>query len=87
MSLTVNCCWSLQPAHSYGLRSGHSSYMYNFDKFTETKSARVVNLLGNMLMRKYPKFDENPEVPLADLLEWEVWPAYITIYGMKQAVC
>ena len=56
---------------------------YNFDKFTETRSACVVNLLGNMLMRKYPTFHENHAVPLADLLEWELWPAYITIYGMS----
>ena len=38
-------------------------------------------------MRKYPKFHENPVVPLADLLEWELWPAYITIYGMDLAAC
>ena len=56
---------------------------YNFDKFTETRSTRVVNLLGDMLMRKYPYFHENPAVPLDDLLEWELWPAYITIYGIN----
>ena len=87
MSLAVNSCCSLQPAHSYELISGSSGgsmySSYNFDKFTETRSARVVNLLGDMLMRKYPNFLENSEVPLADLLEWELWPAYITIYGIN----
>ena len=53
-------------------------------KFSKVKSTRVVNLLGNILLKKYPKFCAYHAhvVPLADLLEWELWPAYITIYGI-----
>ena len=42
-----------------------------------------MNLLGNILIRKYPKFGENSTLPLMDLLEWDLWPAYISIYGLN----
>ena len=69
----------LQSSHQYYTRS---SYDY-FEKFTKHQSARVVNLLGNILTKKYPKFGENPTLPLMDLLEWDLWPAYISIYGLN----
>ena len=30
-------------------------------------------------MRKYPDF--NNDLPLNDLLEWDLWPSYVSIYG------
>ena len=62
------------------LRNSGDGNKYIFDTFSKTKSARVVKLLGILLMRKYSEFHEN-RVPLADLLDWELWPTYITIYG------
>ena len=65
------------------LRNSGVGNKYIFDTFSKTKSACVVKLLGTILMRKYPEFHENRLIPLADLLEWELWPTYITIYGMN----
>ena len=39
-----------------------------------------MNLLGKILMRKYPTF--KGDLPLDDLLEWDLWPAYVSIYGI-----
>lgn len=64
------------------LRNSGDGNKYIFDTFSKTESARVVKLLGTILIRKYPEFQKNRLIPLADLLEWELWPTYITIYGM-----
>ena len=32
-------------------------------------------------MRKYPDFKD--ELPLSDLLEWDLWPSYISIHGTE----
>ena len=64
----------------YSTRSGYTSY--NFEKFSKTNSERVVALLGTILMKKYPNFENDPTLPLTELLEWDLWPAYISIYGL-----
>ena len=46
------------------------------------KSKHVIKLLGNILSKKYPSFDESPTVPFTDLLEWDLWPGFINLYGM-----
>ena len=47
----------------------------------KTKSVRVVKLLGDTLKKMYPNFDKNQAILLTDLLEWDLWPGFIKIYG------
>ena len=58
---------------SYSLRS--------IERLQVVKSQQVVHLLGNLLLRKYPNFQETDEIPVIDLLEWELWPGFLNIYG------
>ena len=45
------------------------------------KSNRVIRILGEILKKRYPNFEETNTVPLIDLLEWDHWPGFIQIYG------
>lgn len=56
----------------------------DFDKLVTTKSALVGNLLGKLMMKKYP--DLHPGIKRAtitfdDLLHWHLWPNFITLHG------
>ena len=74
----------IQPTtHQYYTRG---STGHDFGKFTHHRSARVVNLLGKTLTRKYPKFKDELTLPLNDLLEWDLWPAYVSIYGLYSKI-
>ena len=49
---------------------------------TSSKSARVINALGNILKRKYPNFSQEEKFPLENLLDWDLWPGFIKIHGI-----
>ena len=53
-----------------------------FDIAQSSESVRVAKLFGDLLKKQYPDFQERCEVPLIDLLEWELWPGFIKIYGI-----
>ncbi len=38
------------------------------------------NMFGNLLTKRYPAV--NDAITLNQLLEWEMWPGFIKIYGM-----
>lgn len=40
-----------------------------------------MHLLGNLLQKKYLDFKETDEIPIIDLLEWDLWPGILNIYG------
>ena len=40
-----------------------------------------MRLLGNLLQKKYRNFKETDEIPVIDLLEWDLWPGFLKIYG------
>ena len=61
-----------------------------FDKLVNTESTRVGKLLGTLLKKRHPLL--NPEtsnfsVSFNDLLEWNLWPNFIGIYGKTVNVC
>ena len=47
------------------------------------KSDRVIKILEGILKKKYPDFEKTNTVPLIDLLEWDHWPGFIQIYGIR----
>ena len=47
-----------------------------------TKSMRVVKLLGDILKKKYPNFRNDKAIPLIDLLEWDLWPGFLKIHNV-----
>ena len=53
-----------------------------WDQIVENKSQRIVRLVGSILNKKYPHFHETNEIPFDDLLEWELWPGCLKIYGI-----
>ena len=50
----------------------------------KNKSKHVIKLLGNILKKKYPSSDESQTVPFTDLLEWDLWPGFISLYGLNK---
>ncbi len=38
-----------------------------------------------MLTKKYPKFSTEDTVTVDDILEWDIWPAFMQIYGTCMA--
>ena len=81
LTLLINVVFTFQQIHSmYSTRSGYTSY--NFEKFSKTQSERVVALLGTTLMKKYPNFEKDQSLLLTELLEWDLWPAYISVFGL-----
>ena len=58
---------------SYSLRS--------IQRLQDFKSQRVVRLLGNLLQKQYKNFKETDEILVIDLLEWDLWPVFLNIYG------
>ena len=71
-----------QQTCSYSTRNNTDYTFYDFEKFSKTQSERVVTLLGTTLMKKYPNFEKDQTLPLTELLEWDLWPAYISIHGL-----
>lgn len=51
-------------------------------RLMNTMSDNVIKILGGLLQKKYPDFGEKSSIPLMDLLEWDLWPGFITIYGL-----
>ena len=54
----------------------------SIERIMTSKSARVINALGSILKKKYPKFSQKEEFPLRSLLEWDLWPGFMNIYGI-----
>ena len=82
-SISLCVCFFIQPTTHHHHTRGNTGYGYSsfdFNKFTHHRSARVVNLLGKILMRKYRNFKD--DLQLKDLLEWDLWPSYVSIYGI-----
>ena len=46
---------------------------------------RVGDILDKVLQKRYPKevMDRN-ELDFGELIEWELWPTYITVYSNIQ---
>ena len=53
-----------------------------FEKLAKHESERVGRLLGRILAKQYPNADDIQAVSFNDLLEWNMWPIFITIFGM-----
>ena len=49
------------------------------ERIMSSKSACVINALGNILKKKYP---QEEEISLKSLLDWELWPGFINIHGI-----
>ena len=47
-----------------------------------TKSMRVVRVLGVFLKKKYPNFRNDVAISLIDLLEWDPWPGFLKIHNV-----
>ena len=47
----------------------------------QSRSKKLVELLENILKKKFPNFDDKSEIPFKDLLEWDMWPGFLKIYG------
>ena len=45
-----------------------------------TKSERIFVYLGHILKKKYPNFKD--ELSLDELLDWDLWPGFLKIYGI-----
>ena len=55
-----------------------------FEKLASTECARVGNLLGAMMKNQYPHLNpglENVSVSFDELLQWNLWPNFIKLYG------
>ena len=50
-----------------------------------TKSERMLVYLGDILKKKYP--DMRGELSLEELLDWNLWPGYLKLYGMITTIC
>ena len=44
-----------------------------------TKSERMLAYLGDILRKKYPNL--KVELPLDELLDWDLWPGFLKIHG------
>ena len=53
-----------------------------FERAQSSESVRVAKLFGDLLKKRYPHFEKKYEVPLIDLLEWDLWPGFLKIYGI-----
>ena len=54
--------------------------MMDVGKLAARESERVGQLLGRIIEKSYPNPVE--EVTVADLFGWNLWPKFITVYGM-----
>ena len=63
----------LQPQHSGN---------HEFEKLATHQSERVGCLLGRILKKQYPHASDIGSISFSDLLEWHMWPIFITIFGM-----
>ena len=52
------------------------------ERLANVDSKRVGSLLGRILVKQYPKAEYIQAVTFDDLLEWYMWPIFITIFGM-----
>ena len=52
------------------------------ERLANVDSKRVGSLLGRILEKQYPNADDIRAVTFNDLLEWYMWPIFITIFGM-----
>ena len=44
-----------------------------------SESRKVVGIFGNLLRKKYPKFQR--AIPFNELLDWHLWPGFLRIIG------
>ena len=51
-------------------------------RFDIPEISPVKRSFDDLLKNRYPDFEERCEVPLIDLLEWELWPECIRRYGL-----
>ena len=52
-----------------------------FERLASHESERVGQLLGHILERQYPNAGDIKSISFSDLLEWHMWPIFITIFG------
>ena len=51
------------------------------------ESERVGKLLGRILEKQYPNARDIEGVSFDDLLDWHMWPIFITIFGILRIEC
>ena len=47
-------------------------------RYGQKISSRILNILSNILNKRYPKADNITE---NDLLEWRMWPSFLGMIG------
>ena len=49
-------------------------------------SKRLLTIINTSLMRIYPMFAQSKLITIDDLLQWDLWPKILTIYGLYLCV-
>ena len=64
------------------LTQGGGNVQSSLAMLEDSQSTHVMQILGEMLKKKYPKFDSK-RLSIDDVLVWELWPCFIKIHGKE----
>ena len=60
-----------------------SELAHSFEEMAKNNnfSSKLLRLFDKILLIKYPNFNTTKKVTILEVLEWELWPTVIKIFG------
>jgi len=50
-------------------------------------ASKILLLFDKILLKKYPDFNNTKQVTVSDVLNWDIWPTIVRIFGKCKSVC